>query len=79
MKDTSKQFQSAMGVGNERWVSYATKHVIDEYKRVDEEKAAEIWLANKTIKDIKPVNKNTLHEIKSQPVPYDVQFLKKLA
>ena len=78
MKDTSKQFQSAMGVGNERWVSYATKHVIDEYKRVDEEKAAEIWLANKTIKDIKPVNKNTLHEIKSQPVPYDVQFLKKI-
>ena len=77
-KDTSKQYQSAMGVGNERWVSYTTKHVIEEYKRMDEQKAAEIWLAKKTMTDIKPVNKSTLNGIQSQAVPYDLQFLKKI-
>ena len=55
--DQRKQQQSAVGVGNERWVSYATKHVIDEYKKMDEDKAAEIWLANKAITDIKPIEK----------------------
>ena len=76
--DQRKQQQSAVGVGNERWVSYATKHVIDEYKKMDEDKAAEIWLANKAITDIKPIEKDMVQKIKSQPESYDLQFLKKI-
>eukprot|EP00943_MAST-04B_sp_MAST-4B-sp1_P005203 g5203.t1 len=76
--DQQKHKQSTVGVGNERWVSFTTKNVIDEYKKIDEDKAAEIWLANKAITDIKPVQKEITQNIKSQPEAYDVQFLNRI-
>lgn len=78
LTDQQKHHQSTVGVGNERWVSVATKNVMNEYKKMDEDKAAEIWLANKAITDIKPVQKETTQRIKSQPETYDVQFLNRI-